>query len=483
MSKHRRRPFLSVLLPLSALLVGGAGMVSSAVLADAVGEGRPTAPVPVGQNITQVAPAGDTGGFVYERARIKRTVPLDPTGGLENRWDALYSVQDTTGGNESGRRTAYLDWDDDYLYLAVEAPAPEQVRFDLDLADDGWLRGADNLSLVVTPPSDGGADPPKLEAQRFDMAQNKDQPVWAASPIPAGEIKVRGGRTPSGGYAVTLAVPRTEVMGFARKAGQGLGVRVDAAAPTLPSAANETAAIPVRPMLRVALADAVEATGEGLTLKVSVDGKRDITPGGEVRATIEVKNNSANVKRLSRLYLRGSLAGADYLDEQKFAGTDIEPGKTYKKSLRSTLAPAAPFGALVLRGGADVDGIGATLAALAAFEKVEPYILTLDVDDRPVPAGGENNTDARRIARVTLRSRVNTRTTGQVKLVLPDGWKLESGGTLERSITLTRDGQEGVGEYKFIVPHTARLGPHPIGVTAQIGGRTYQASDTVTLIP
>ena len=321
---ERRRPTVA----LFALLAAASVSIRPAA-ADGAGEGRSTAPVPVGPNITQIAP-GDSAGFVYEKARIKRTVPLDPAAGLENKWDVLYSVQDTTGGNAAGLRTAYFDWDDTYLYLAVETPAPEQTRFDLDLADDGWLRGADNLSLVVTPPADGGNETPKSAAQRFDMAQSKDQPVWAASPIPEGKIKVVGGRTPRGTYALIVALPRTEVMGLIRKPGQGFGLRFDAAAPSLPSSAGEVTTIPVRPMLRVFLADTIEAAGEGLSVRVGIDGKRDVAPGGEIKAVVEVKNTTNTVKRLTRVYLRGSLGAADFVDDQKFAGSILNRGKPTK---------------------------------------------------------------------------------------------------------------------------------------------------------
>lgn len=474
-ARLRYRLSSSTLLCLTAI-----SLAPLSAFADSIGEGRPVSPVPVGANVTQIAP-GDSAGFVYEKARIKRTVSLDPAPGLAGRWDALYSVQDTTGGNAAGLRTTYVDWDDNYLYVALETPAPEQVRFDLDLADDGWLRGADNLTLIVTPPAAGTTDMPKLTAQRFDVAQNKDQPVWAASPIPAEEIKVKTGQSAAGTYAVMLAIPRTEAMGLERAAGKGLGIRVDAASPTLPPIAGETALVPVRPMLRLALSEEVDASIDGLTISVNIDGPHDITPGGEVRATLEVKNESNKTQRLSRLYLKGSLGDSDNLDEQKFAGADIEPGKSWKRSIHSSVAPAAPFGNLVLRGGGDLES-GMALAALTSFRKVEPYTLTLDVDSKPVPAGGENNTDARRSVNIYLRSHVNDRVTAKVKLILPAGWKLDS-GELVRDLALKSDGEQQAARYKVIIPHTANLGPHTIGAEAEVGGRTYKATGTITLIP
>ena len=52
----------------------------------------------------------------------------------------------------NGPKVAYFDWDKDYLYVAWESPTPEPVRIDLDGSDDGFLRGADNLSVQINTP-------------------------------------------------------------------------------------------------------------------------------------------------------------------------------------------------------------------------------------------------------------------------------------------------------------------------------------------
>ena len=107
-------------------------------------EGRTAASVPAGPNDSIIA--ADGGVPLYETQRIKRTPPLDPATGLDGNWDALYTVKDGVGF-----RTSYFDWDSENLYLGVEMPEPAAARFDLDLKDDGWLRGADNLTFYVSP--------------------------------------------------------------------------------------------------------------------------------------------------------------------------------------------------------------------------------------------------------------------------------------------------------------------------------------------
>ena len=106
-------------------------------------EGRPTAGIQVG------TPTLDAGaGVTFERDRIKRTPQLLPKTALsESRWDLLYNVTEA-----NGRKAVYFDWDDNNIYFAWELPAPEAVRFDLDGASDGFLRGADNIQVQVQSP-------------------------------------------------------------------------------------------------------------------------------------------------------------------------------------------------------------------------------------------------------------------------------------------------------------------------------------------
>jgi hypothetical protein len=106
-------------------------------------EGRPTAGVQVGTPTPDVV-----AGVTFEKTRIKRTPDMTPKTALaESRWDLLYAVTEP-----NGPKVAYFDWDSDFVYVAWESPTPEPVRIDLDGSDDGFLRGADNLSVQINTP-------------------------------------------------------------------------------------------------------------------------------------------------------------------------------------------------------------------------------------------------------------------------------------------------------------------------------------------
>lgn len=433
-------------------------------------EGRSAAPVPTGANVSQIA--AENGGLLYEKARIRRTVPLDPSSGLDGNWDALYSVQDGTG-----QRTAYCDWDNDYLYLAVESPNAQTVRFDIDGKNDGWLRGADNLTIQVTPGANDGT--PTVTAYRFDTVQNRDMPVWAASPIPAQALLVKTGKTTRGTFAVTIAVPRTGEIGLERKPGQEFGLRVDAG--NLPDPTTETANIAVRPMMRLSFAENIEArTPKGLRVSLKLSSPEQVL-GEQIKATMEVKNEGAAPVRINRMYLRGSQSSFTLLDSANLTGEDLAPGKTLKRELKSGVSPTAPFATLVLSGGIESDE-GATAAALASFAHVEPYEVRLEVDKKPAGGGADVPGGFTRSARLVVRSRTSAREKAKVALTIPPKWRVLSVEPKEKELKLNFRGDAQAATYKLFIPVDTPLGAYPLDATVDIGGRTYRAKNTLSMV-
>ena len=439
---------------------------------------------------TPVASDSKYGGVLYEKNRIKRTVPLDPSGGVDGKWDVLYRYVDGVAGETpggAGTKTVYCDWDDDFLFLAMETPDVTEVRFDIDGKNDGWLRGADNLSIQISPAE--GSAPPRVMAQRFDTLQNKDRPVYAESGIPPEDIKVRTAKTPSGTYAVTLALPKTDLIGLLRRNGTSFGLRVDTG--LLPAQSGPVDLLAIRPMLRLTLADAVPAQSDnGLALKVSVADARKNVPGEGIQVSLELKNETKQSLRVVRLFLRGSLGTLNLLDSSTFTGVSISPGKTLRRNLSSAVSPAAGTGSYVVAGGAEWED-GTAIASLAAFDRLEPYALDFKLDEKPIPAGivirptkkGEKPKPPGelRVAVVSVLSRIRDKQTASVHLQLPEGWALESGGT-ERKINFTGMGDLHPLFFKILVPLKADPGTYPISVTFDVAGKTYSDSHSLTIL-
>jgi hypothetical protein len=428
-------------------------------------EGRPVAPVPMENAAPGMVP-------LYEIQRIKRTVPLDLGGGLEGRWDMVYSVPD---GN--GKRSLFFNWDDQYIYLGLETPAPMFVRFEMDGKDDGWIRGADNLAVQVPIPATE-LNTPEVLAYRYDTVQNRDQPVWAGSPIPVAEIKTRAGRTNRGTYAVMVAIPRTEEMGLERKTGRTFGVRYEAAS-ILSDPSTETGRLSTQPMIRLTLADTISARSlSSLSVRLNLD-TREAAPGDGIKATMEIKNESGAPQRVGKMFLGGSLSSSDYLDSSTFAASDLAPGKSIKREIRTSVSPTAPYGAVVVRGGFELDD-GSKVAAITAFDRVEPYEVKLEMDKRPVEGASELPKGDVRQVKVIVRSRVKERNTAKITLKIPEGWRLESGALVQdRQLNYKGDAQAAV--YKVFIPVKADLGTYTIEVVADIAGRTYRDAGTITI--
>jgi hypothetical protein len=435
-------------------------------------EGRPAATVPTGPNVTLLSPDG--GGVVlYEVQRVKRTPPLEPALGLQDKWDPLYSAQDGTG-----KRTGYLNWDNNYLYLAAEVPAPTIVRFELDMKNDGWLRGADNLVVQIDPDGNTVNGITGVKAFRFDTVQNKDRPVWAMAPFPLEEMKVRSGRTAQGNYGVIVALPRRPDAGLNCRAGQTFGVRFDAG--NLPNPEDETE-LALRPMLRVTLVDEIIAmTTGGLSVRVLLDS-REISPGENIRATLEIKNNSKEILRTGRMFLLGSQASSPYIDSASFALSDVPPGKSIKRELRSSVAPTTPLGAVVVAGGFEVEG-GKTITALTSFDRVDPYEVLFETEQRAVVGGGETTKGDLREAKLVIKSKAKAKDTAQATLTLPEGWTLEGGKTTEERSLKFKGDVQGIF-WKILVPTSAPPGEYPVSVVVEVAGKTYRRTDTIAIIP
>ncbi|GEM_PF-2798225 len=443
-------------------------------------EGRAVTSQPLAGGIQVGSPQVDmASGFTFEKHRIKRTVPMDPSQ-LDGRWDLLYLAADTTGS-----RVTYFDWDFDYLYFAWESATPESVRFDIDGKGDGWLRGADNLSIQLSVPQLAGDDAttvtPQVFLQYLDAEQSRDHPVVATSaPVPLAEIKTIAGRTPRGTFVTMLAVPRSEAIGLERKNGSTFGLRVE---PGLPPAPFEgTTTISTRPMVQLTLADGIEAQEKGLKVSLKTLGRREVTFGDNVQCVLEVENKGPEPVTFTRLFLRGSQNAVSLVDAASFTGQTLEPGKKIKRELKTSISPETPLGTLVLTGGVEWPDGGA-VAALTSVDRVDPYSLHLDLlDPKPIAVGSSGVEGGSRQMRVTARSRMSGEAKGDIALSLPAGWSLD-GSPAVRSVHFR--GAWEVKPYTFtvLVPGSTPPGEYLVEATVTLAGKTYTTRSTVRVVP
>ena len=113
--------------------------------------------------------------YPADAQRLRRAVTLDGVEN-ENEWEPFYSVTD---GAMKG--TFYCQWDDNFLYLAAKSDGPASLLFDIDAGGDGWLRGADNMEIVIGGLTEGSV--PVISARLLDAANSKDTPTWRENAI------------------------------------------------------------------------------------------------------------------------------------------------------------------------------------------------------------------------------------------------------------------------------------------------------------
>ncbi|WP_309690301.1 NEW3 domain-containing protein [Armatimonas sp.] len=403
-------------------------LVPSAALAQAP-EGRQTAPL---------AASGNS----YERKRIKHTVPLETLQG----WDLLY---DTPEGR------VYFDWDDQFLYLAVESKEPQDIRFDLDASGDGWFRGAENFSIrLVTSPE--GA---KALIRRFDTVQNKEHPVWAEVLLPEGSVQARQFKTAQGSGMV-VAVP-CALLGPQRKPGTEFGFRALLGAAAL---AEPTAELP---LVRLQLTDESEAILGTLAVRMSLRD-RNLVTGGLVRGTLELSNSGEKPLFLKQIFLPDGTT----ITNPKDPSLILNPGERLRREFRFVLGEGPEPASIVLRAGAEREE-GGSAVALGSVDRQEPFLFALDHDAKPLVALAPDGPQRRRLLVATITGRRDSKTVGQVRLALPAGWTVE--GEDKRTFSVSYPNERRSVSFKLIVPLGVPAGSYPVEAQCEIGGKTYRA--------
>src|SRR5262249_58097763 len=87
----------------------------------------------------------------FNPQRLKKKPLIDGVMG-DREWDELYTIAD---GPVTG--SIYVNWDDNFLYVAAKTNQIGWTIIDIDANGDGWLRGTDNLEIAVAPLTEGVA--------------------------------------------------------------------------------------------------------------------------------------------------------------------------------------------------------------------------------------------------------------------------------------------------------------------------------------
>ncbi len=124
----------------------------------------------------------------------------------------------------------FLAWDDDYLYIAGRCPViPREVKFTLDMDDDGWYMGHDNYHLVVKPEGDARPraewhnTPDNCLTYAFHNCGVPGKwPFYDKDGLKDGEIKFA--QSKENGYSYEIAIPKNQANGVVLVPGKKIGI-------------------------------------------------------------------------------------------------------------------------------------------------------------------------------------------------------------------------------------------------------------------
>jgi hypothetical protein len=398
--------------------------------------------------------------YPYDPQRLKRRPILD--GAIaDNEWDPLYTIGDT-----AVKGTVYVNWDDDFLYIAARTDQPAWLVFDLDANADGWLRGADNLELVVAPVGIEGT--PAVTARILDAAGNKDAPVWNDKVVDTKSFQIV--QKNNGGSCVTeLAIPKG-IAGLALRAGSTISCRAD----VLPSIGAPTPTAPYEPhlLLDINLVEARTIGVAGLTPRLTLDDSK-LIPGQPLRATVELMNQSEGEVRVKSVTWRGNGGSDDLLRAERDPNVPSIPGlKSLKRKYSSTLPETAVPGFYQITVSADLDN-GKSVQSTASFSVVDVFKLQVATEPDIINVLGP--TQAKVF--VQISSAVPGYTRGDVEIEVPAGWEVK--GRKRKDFLIQREDSTNREQFFVTLPSNTPAGDYLINATVYWQKKTWKTHTTV----
>lgn len=399
--------------------------------------------------------------YPYDAQRLKRRPTLDGMIGA-NEWDPLYTIDDTTV-----KGTVYLNWDDDYLYVAAKTDQPGYLVIDIDANADGWLRGADNLELTVAPSGDSTTSA-AITARILDAAGNKDAPVWNDKVVDTRSIQAAQ-RTTGGSWTVELAIPKG-IAGLMPRAGATMSVRAD----LLPLTAAATPTAPYEPhlLLDINLVEAKTIAAPGVTPRLSLEDAK-LIPGQTLKATFELVNQTEEPLKVRAITWQGEGAASDIVNLLR--DVNVEPVKGlkigklhYKTDLPSTAVP----GFYQLTALAQLDS-GRVVASTASFSVVEPF--TLQIATSPELINVLGPTPVKIFVDVNCAAPGYTR--ADVEIETPAGWEVK--GKKRKSFDVAKEDSTARAPFYLTLPSTTQAGEYIVHATVYWKGRTWKTHRTI----
>ncbi|CCW36486.1 hypothetical protein CWRG_01378 [Chthonomonas calidirosea] len=385
----------------------------------------------------------------------------------DDQWNPFYTV---TSGPITG--TVFCDWDDNYLYVAARTSQPATLIIDVDASDNGWLRGSDNLELVVGPA--GPNQKPALVARVLDASSAKDVPFWTTQGLDVNAI-LTAGRLINGTQEVEVAIPK-DTAGLLPTAGATIGLRVEFIPPIAPTAYTPTAPYEPHLLLDANLVNSEVQTVPGINPHLELSDYRCIA-GQKLFATLFLLNQTDQTIHLRSVLWQGTGNSKNAVDTiSTVTPPSLPPHKTVKFGYKTILPKDLPLGNYTLQVTATLDD-GRQVSASASFTVVEPIEAHLQPYPDPLYISGTTRLDLR----VVITSAVPDHFRGRLEILqYPKAWQLE--GKPERSVVVYGEDATGTSHVYFNLPADTKPGDYPIEARIIWFDKTWPLHCTVHVV-
>lgn len=398
--------------------------------------------------------------YPFDPQRLKLRPTLDGVIS-DNEWTPLYTV-----GDRAVKGTVYLNWDDDNLYVAARMDSPGWFVVNVDGNGDGWLRGQDNLELVIAPV--GAASVAPVTVRLLDASVTRDAPVWNETVVSPSLVGIAA-RQVASGQVVEASIPRG-VAGIAPRAGAQLGFRAD----FVPAGISPAATAPYEPrlLLDVTLTEAKVVAAPGVVPRLTLEDSA-LVPGQTLFATLDLSNQLDQQRGVRSVTWTGVGAAESYVKLLREVNVQPLKGlKTLRLRYSSPLPEDAVPGFYQFSVSATLDD-GSVVSSTASFSIEEAFTITLEADPSDIVLIGPTPVKLN----VTLTSAAPGFKRAQVTVEPPASWEVK--GKASRSVNVHRENSVVRVPYTATIPSATQAGEYRVDARVTWRGKTWVTHRTI----
>lgn len=368
--------------------------------------------------------------------------------------DGQFGVEEWELFASDGPRGGAFQWEPGAYHWAAQVAQGQDLVLSLDQKGDGWLVGADNIEIRISPRADG----PVVRIRLLD-ASSPGNPVWENGGVPPDQVKIAVQLGPDG--VASVEATYTPILGLEPQEGRRVALRMD----TVPTGSELSEVFFPRALTSVYL---------------QMDSSRDIPLGVSWRPTIvnrvisrqdRLKLNFSLTREegnwtAQRTEIRAEGTARDHLRVLTEPASDFDRRKRMDLVYESTISPQAPLGWKVVRA-TFTDQAGQQFIIRSSIRLAN--LVDIEIG---FPRETRVSQEAQIIrGSINLRSQFSGRLDGVLTLIAPPEWTVTKGKESKFLIYHTR----GLAKIpvEFVIPR-GQAGVFPMTLKATMGGETVE---------